>query len=136
MIFFLNFILPIFVTNLRIINYRPAEDGWGDNFKLLGAIPRTESGVYVALWHESGMAGSREGVLMGTEMLKKQLLQHLFKNDDRLWASQTVLVVKNLSANAGDFDSTLGQGRSTEEGTQPTQSSCLEKSVTEESGRL
>lgn len=35
--FSLNFILPIFVTNLRIINYRPAvEDGWGDNFKLLG----------------------------------------------------------------------------------------------------
>ena len=41
-----------------------------------------------------------------------------------------VLVVKNLSANAGDFDSTPGSGRSTGGGHgSPLQSSCLEKSV-------
>lgn len=35
--FSLNFILSLFVTNLRVINYRPVmEEGWGDNFKLLG----------------------------------------------------------------------------------------------------
>ena len=74
---------------------------------------------------------------MGTEMLKKQLLQHLFKNDDRLWASQTVLVVKNLSANAGDFDSTPGSGRSTGGGHAAHSSLLAWRNLwTEESGRL
>ena len=46
-------------------------------------------------------------------------------------------VVRNLSASAGDTDSTPGSGRSSGEGNgNPLQYSCLEIPWAEESGRL
>ena len=52
-------------------------------------------------------------------------------------ASQVMLVIKNLPANAGDADSIPGSGRSLEEG-MATYSSILARRIpwTEEPGRL
>ena len=62
----------------------------------------------------------------GNRGVKETIIATLVQGG-RLWASQ---VVKNFSANAGDFGSTPGSGRSTGGGHgSPPQYSCLEKSV-------
>ena len=55
----------------------------------------------------------------------------------RVWASQVVLVVKNLPANAGDLGSIPGSGRSPGGGHgKPLQYSCLENLMDGDSGGL
>ena len=56
------------------------------------------------------------------------LFAHFFRQDLlSTWASQMVLVVRDLPANAGDVDSILGSGRSPGGGHgNPLQYSCLE----------
>ena len=68
-----------------------------------------------------------------TERLNKNQMQSI-------WASQMVLVVKNLSANAGDtrdMGSILALGRYLEGGYgNPLQYSCLENPMERDPGRL
>ena len=54
-----------------------------------------------------------------------------------MWASQVVLMVKNLPANAGDLGSIPGSGRSPGGGHgKPLQYSCLENLMDGDSGGL